>query len=73
MGLILLCISQYKKNESTLTNKSYKCVDKPVSIDEKQMTKLVKELDILSKILGNKKMGIREVEKGAKQFRRIIK
>ena len=55
------------------TNKSYKCVDKPVSIDEKQMTKLVKELDILSKILGNKKMGIREVEKGAKQFRRIIK
>ena len=55
------------------TNKSYKCVDKPVSIDEKQMTKLVKELDTLSKILGNKKMGIREVEKGAKQFRRIIK
>ena len=55
------------------TNKSYKCVDKPVSIDEKQMAKLVKELDFLSKILGDKKMGIREVEKDSKQFRRIIK
>ena len=54
-------------------NKRDKVVDKVVSIDEKQMKKLNKELDNLSKILGSDYIGLRKSEKIAKQFKRNIK
>ncbi|MCH7972649.1 MAG: N-acetylneuraminate synthase family protein [Bacteroidetes bacterium] len=49
------------------------CVDAPVSITEKQLTRLVKETRRLEKIIGKPKFGIRESEKEIEQFRRYSK
>tara|TARA_R110002153_G_scaffold214330_1_gene366925 strand:- start:5090 stop:5908 length:819 start_codon:yes stop_codon:yes gene_type:complete len=46
------------------------CVDAPVSINEKQMTNLVKEIRLLEKILGDGSLGITEAQEGTKIYRR---
>ena len=46
------------------------CVDAPVSINEKQMTNLVKETRLLEKILGDGSLGITKAQEGTKIFRR---
>tara|TARA_R110001592_G_scaffold5649_4_gene31084 strand:+ start:6740 stop:7549 length:810 start_codon:yes stop_codon:yes gene_type:complete len=46
------------------------CVDAPVSINEKQMSLLVKEIRLLEKILGDKNLGMTEAQEGTKIFRR---
>jgi N,N'-diacetyllegionaminate synthase len=46
------------------------CIDAPVSIDEKQMSLLVKEIRLLEKILGEKVLGMTEAQEGTKIFRR---
>ena len=46
------------------------CVDAPVSINEKQMSLLVKEIRLLEKILGNKSLGMTKAQEGTKIFRR---
>ncbi len=46
------------------------CVDAPVSINEEQMSLLVKEVRLLEKILGDKNLGITEAQEGTKIFRR---
>ena len=47
------------------------CIDSPVSITEKQMTKLVYEVRRVERILGNLEFGIREEEKDIEQYRRF--
>ena len=46
------------------------CVDASVSIDENQMTKLVKEVRRLEKILGEPRFGVRNSERSIIPFRR---
>tara|TARA_R110002153_G_scaffold185019_1_gene338174 strand:- start:5579 stop:6382 length:804 start_codon:yes stop_codon:yes gene_type:complete len=46
------------------------CVDAPVSINEEQMTTLVKEVRLLEKILGTGSLGMTQAQKGTKIFRR---
>ncbi len=46
------------------------CVDKPVSITEKQMTTLVKELRELEAIMGNGEVALTPAQEGTIQFRR---
>lgn len=50
---------------------SMECVDSAVSITEIQMTKLVKEVRAVEKILGNPEFGVRQEEKGIEQYRRF--
>lgn len=54
-------------------NKNDNCIDKVVSIDEKQMKQLNNELNNLSNILGSNFLGLRKVEKNSKQFKRNLK
>ena len=54
-----------------MIDKSMKCVDKPVSITEKQMSNLVKKIRRYENILGDDFFGVRRVEKPFKIFRRF--
>ena len=51
-------------------NESMSCVDAPVSISENQMKKMVEEIRLLETIQGDKKFGVRGVEKETEIFRR---
>tara|TARA_B100001175_G_scaffold315913_1_gene328530 strand:+ start:7215 stop:8030 length:816 start_codon:yes stop_codon:yes gene_type:complete len=48
----------------------HKCVDAPVSLDEKQFSKMISEIEWARKIQGNVKFGIKNEEKSAKIFLR---
>jgi len=48
----------------------FECVDAPVSITEKQMKNLVKEIRNIEKIFGDEEFGMREAEQGIDIFRR---
>jgi N,N'-diacetyllegionaminate synthase len=50
-----------------------KCVDAPVSISPKKMRNLVDEINKIQKVIGEVKFGVRDVEKGAKQFKKNSK
>ena len=49
---------------------NFECIDSSVSITEKQMTKLVKEIRKLEKIFGEQNFDVKEIEKSAQIFRR---
>ncbi len=51
-------------------NNRYKCVDLPVSIDEKKMLSLVKKINHLKKVLGLPLFGNRKEEKNSYSFKR---
>ena len=53
-----------------MIDKNMKCVDKPVSITEKQMRELVNNIRRFESTLGNNFFGVRKVEKNTKIFRR---
>lgn len=46
------------------------CIDAPVSITEKQMGKMIREIRRLERILGNGEFGVRNAEKSCEVFRR---
>ena len=54
-----------------MIDKNMKCVDKPVSITENQMSELVKRIKRYENILGSNFMGIRSTEKSTKIYRRF--
>ena len=54
-----------------MINSNMKCVDKPVSITENQMKKLVLNIRRFEKSLGDGYFGVRKNEKAFKIFRRI--
>lgn len=54
-------------------NSKYKCVDKSVSIDEKKMTQLIKDINHLKKVIGTPKFGNRLEEKNTLQFKNVKK
>ena len=54
-----------------MIDKNMKCVDKPVSITENQMSELVKKIKRYENILGSNFMGIRSTERSTKIFRRF--
>jgi sialic acid synthase SpsE len=49
---------------------NYKCIDKPVSINKKQMKQLNLEILHFKKIMGISKFGIRKEEQNTKIFKR---
>lgn len=51
-------------------DENFECIDAPVSITEKQMTKMIKEIRRIEKIFGDEEFGLREAEKGIEVFRR---
>jgi N,N'-diacetyllegionaminate synthase len=51
-------------------DEDFECVDSDVSITEKQMTKLVKEVRVIEQIFGEEDFGVRPSEKSAIIFRR---
>ena len=53
-----------------MIDKNMKCVDKPVSITEKQMRELVNNIRRFESTLGTNFFGVRKVEKNTKIFRR---
>jgi sialic acid synthase SpsE len=53
-----------------MIDKKMECVDSPVSITEKQMTKLVNETRRLEMIMGSSNLKLRDCEIGSTQFRR---
>ena len=53
-----------------MINKNDKCVDSPVSITEKQMALLVKNLDRIEKVIGDSKLKLRDSEKNSIIFKR---
>jgi sialic acid synthase SpsE len=54
-----------------MIDEKMKCVDKPVSITENQMSSLVKNIKRYEKTLGNNILGLRPTEKLTKGFRRF--
>ena len=46
------------------------CIDKPVSITQKQMTKMVQKIRRIESIFGDGRVDISRVQEGTKQFRR---
>jgi sialic acid synthase SpsE len=55
------------------TDSQYKCVDKPVSINEKQMKQLINEIEYLKKIIGTPKFGQRPEEKNTLKYKNVKK
>lgn len=53
-----------------VTNSRFKCVDRPVSINEIQMNNLVKKIDHIKKIMGKPLFGNRKEEKITYTFKR---
>ena len=53
-----------------MINKNDKCVDSSVSITEKQMSLLVKNLDRIEKVIGDSKLKLRDSEKNSIIFKR---
>ncbi len=53
-----------------MISKKTKCIDKPVSIDPKQFSKMKNEIDKIIEIIGKPRFGIRPEEKKTKIFKR---
>jgi N,N'-diacetyllegionaminate synthase len=54
-----------------MINKNFNCVDKSVSITEKQMKRLVYEIKRVEKIFGSNILQIRDIEKNTLKYKRI--
>ena len=54
-----------------MIDKKMKCVDRPVSITEKQMSNLIKDIRRYENVLGDSSFGIRKTENPFKIFRRF--
>jgi sialic acid synthase SpsE len=54
-----------------MINKNFNCVDKSVSITEKQMRRLVGEIKRVEEILGNNTLQLRDIEKHTFKYKRI--
>jgi sialic acid synthase SpsE len=54
-----------------IINKSFNCVDKSVSITEKQMKRLVYEIKRVEEIFGSNILKLRDIEKNTFKYKRI--
>jgi N-acetylneuraminate synthase len=68
----LACASGVKIIEKHfMINKGFNCVDKSVSITEKQMKRLVYEIKRVEEIFGSNILQLRDIEKNTLKYKRI--
>ena len=68
--LYAVCCGAQILEKHFMIDKKMECVDSPVSITEKQMSRLVKETRRIEMIMGSSELKTRNCEKGALTFRR---